>query len=80
LGLFAEKKGKHSYKWLRFVAVIAALLAIAINILPYIEYWWYGDMVYTMSHEDRREPISYTIDVEGSEDINTISGEDYAEI
>ena len=80
LGLVAKKKEKHSYKWLGFVAIIAALLAIVLNILPYLEYWWYGDMVYTMSYEDRREPISYTVEVGETEDINTISGEDYAEI
>ena len=80
LGLAAGKKEKHPYKWLRFVAVIAALLALAINALPYLEYWWYGDMVYTMSYEEPRAPISYTLNAAETEDINTTSGEDYAEI
>lgn len=80
LGLVARKKEKHPYKWLRFVAVVAALLALAINVLPYIEYWWYGDMVYTMQNEDPRAPISYTLDNGETKDINTISGVDYVEI
>ena len=80
VGLVAQQKDKHSYKWLRFVAVIAALLLILINMIPYIEYWMYGDMVYTMSYDDAREPLSHSICCEETEDLNKISGEDYAEI
>ena len=40
IGLVAKQKEKHSYRWLRFVAVIAALLLILVNAIPYIEYWF----------------------------------------
>ena len=77
-GLAAGKKEMHSYRWLKFVAVIAVIALLCINALPYIEFFIYGDLsegAGSINVSGSKTPTEYV-----QEDINSISGEDYAEI
>ena len=77
-GLEAGKKDMHSYGWLKFVAVIAVIALLCINALPYIEFFIYGDLSEGAASINASGARAVSECVQ--EEINSISGEDYAEI
>lgn len=74
----ARKKKVHPYVWLKLIAVIAVIALLCINIVYSVEFLIYGDLSEETGSISVNSPK--IISVYTQEDINSISGEDYAEI